>query len=583
MIPDHTIDQILERTNIVEVVGSYLPLKKAGRNFKTNCPFHYEKTPSFVVSADKQIFHCFGCGAGGNVIGFLMKYERMEFPEVTRMLAEKLGIEIPQSTFDRGEQSLNTRIIELNELASQFYHHILKNNKEASGAREYLTKRGINALAINNLRLGYAPSEWRKFFNYARSKGYSEELLKKAGLILPGKNSSSYDRFRQRIIFPIFDVRSRVVAFGGRIFGEGEPKYMNSPETPVYIKARHLYGLNLAKDEVGRQNTIIITEGYLDFITPFEAGIKNIVASLGTALTSEQAVLIKRYAEDVILVYDADNAGEKASLRGIEVLIVEGLTVKIVALPTGMDPDSFVRKNGKDKFKELVDSAVEFFDYQSKVLQTRYDIKTISGKHKFAREFLPTIAKIKNEVLKSSYLTRLSDVLGIDETSLRTEMGKIKDYPSQVRPAPVGHNAPIERALSAEKMILAIMLDNKDALSRIKGHIEVNDFTSPGCRRIAQELFEINNEGNKVNPARLINRFNGEGMPELLSEISSISDTVVDRDRALADCIKWIKNERRKSMINALRSEIKVAQESNDEDKVIRLVVECNKLLKVQE
>ena len=296
LIPDELINQIQDRTDIAEVISGYIPLKRAGRNFRALCPFHHEKTPSFMVSADRQIYHCFGCGEGGNVFKFLMRYERMEFQEAVRHLAKKAGVELPEinSQVNAAQKNLTSQICNANELATEFYHQNLMKGPQAQGARAYLIKRGLKEPAVVKFKLGFAAEGWDGLINYLRTRNISLGIMEKAGLIIPKSGGGYYDRFRSRIIFPILDIRNRVLAFGGRVMDEAMPKYMNSPESPVYIKGDNLYGLNFTKDEIRQKDQVIITEGYLDFITPFEAGAANITASLGTALTENQIRQIGR-------------------------------------------------------------------------------------------------------------------------------------------------------------------------------------------------------------------------------------------------------------------------------------------------
>ncbi len=349
-IPENILEDILNRIDITELIASYIPLKRAGRNFKAVCPFHHEKTPSFMVSADKQIYHCFGCGAGGNAFSFLMQYERLEFPEAVEVLAKKAGVVLPKNKEDSRGASLATQLYSINELAGEFYASTL-NASCGAVVKDYLLSRGIKPETIKTFKLGYAQDKWDSLINYLRGKGINLSLLEKAGLILAKDSGGYYDRFRHRVIFPIFDIKSRILGFGARILPVQEKsgndnslaKYVNSPETPVYIKGRKLYGLNLAKDAIRDLDCVAVVEGYLDFIIPYQAGVHNIVASLGTALTVEQARLIKRYTNNVVMVYDADCAGELATLRSLDIFIDEDMQVKVVSLPNGLDPETVLR------------------------------------------------------------------------------------------------------------------------------------------------------------------------------------------------------------------------------------------------
>ena len=350
MIPNEIIDRVLDKVDIVEIISAVLPLKKTGQNFKACCPFHEEKTPSFVVSAPKQIYHCFGCGAGGNAIGFLMKYEKMEFPEAIKVLSEKAGVQLPRSAEYSGpKNSLYEKLHQANETACSYYEKNLR-SEQGKEAFAYLIGRGLTEKTIKEFRLGFSTDSWQGLVDHCKTGSIDTATLLKAGLVLQKTQTSNfYDRFRNRIMFPIFDQRGKIIGFGGRSLDSSLPKYMNSPETPVYTKGRNLYGLNFSKEQMRRQSYVIIVEGYFDLILPYQNQLKNVVATLGTALTPEQISAIKRFTKNVIMIYDADKAGEAATLRGLDLLISEDMNVRIALLPKGLDPDSFVRKEGREK------------------------------------------------------------------------------------------------------------------------------------------------------------------------------------------------------------------------------------------
>jgi DNA primase len=406
-IPENIIDQIQARTDIVEVISRYIPLQKVGRNYKAPCPFHNEKTPSFIVSPDKQIYHCFGCGAGGNVFSFVMKHENLEFPEVVEMLAEKCGIKLPRSNSGSKElTSLASQLYKINDLAILFFQESLA--RSAAG-KDYLLSRGISDETIKRFRLGYAPDSWDGLLNFFHKKNIQGALLEKAGLVISNEKGGHYDRFRKRLIFPILDMKDRVLGFGGRVLDSSLPKYMNSPETYIYSKGRNLYGLNFTKDAIKKQGYALIVEGYLDFIIPHQAGVNNIVATLGTALTVDQVKLLKRFAGTVIMVYDPDEAGEAASLRNMDLFLGEGVNVYIAELPKGFDPDGYIRKFGTDDFIKLTKSSKNLFDYKLSKLSARFDIRTGHGKAAIAGEMLPTISRIENAVLRSNLVKKLAE------------------------------------------------------------------------------------------------------------------------------------------------------------------------------
>lgn len=491
MIPEKFIEEIQSRIDIVDLVSEYLPLKKSGRNFKACCPFHSEKTPSFVVSPQKQIFHCFGCGQGGGVFQFLMQAEKINFPEAVEMLAKKLGIPI---SYQRDKNSqLKNSCYQAAEEASLFYHNILK-SKEQQDVLAYLQKRGIAQKTIDTFRLGFAPGR-NSLINYMRKKSFTLGTLDKASLV-----SSAGEKFRDtfcdRILFPIFDIRNRVVGFGGRIWKEreGAPKYINSGESLIYSKRKMLFGLNLAKKEIIKEGYVIVTEGYLDMVIPFMRGVKNIVASLGTSLTQEQIKLLKRFCSKVVLVFDSDNAGEAAMLRTINLLLENQLEVKIVSLPQGEDPDSVVRKKGKDHFLKLVGQSLDFFDYKLKVLNNKFNQEDIEEKSKIAENMLTTLDKISSEIKRYQYISKLARCLELDQEVVVSEYRKkfSKKAGRKYSGQPFFSQKENYRKMPSvtEKILLKAMFENSKIFILMQKNFNGEDFTHPLARKIVNFLFK---------------------------------------------------------------------------------------------
>ncbi|OGX52069.1 MAG: DNA primase, partial [Omnitrophica WOR_2 bacterium RIFOXYB2_FULL_45_11] len=424
LIPESTLEEILSRVDIVELISGYIPLKRVGRSYKALCPFHHEKTPSFIVNPDKQIFHCFGCSAGGNAFGFLMQHERLEFPEAIEALAKRTGVIIHEaSAAERKTQNLSEQLYKINEAAAHFYSDQL-HAPEGEPALKYLLKRGLTKETIQRFKIGYAQDKWDGLLNYLRGKGFGLGLIEKSGLIIAKDNGGYYDRFRKRILIPIHDTKGRTVAFGARVLDNSLPKYINSPETPVYSKSKVLFGLDLNNEEIRLKDLAVIVEGYFDLIFPYQAGVKNITASCGTALTQEQIRLLKRYSRNVVLVYDSDNAGQMATLRSIDTLIEEGLNVMAARLPEGYDPDSFARRFGPEGFQKLITEAKDIFDYKLEFLKSKYAPLTIPNKSRAASEMLSLISKFNNTVAKSAYIKKLAEELSLDENSLLLELKK---------------------------------------------------------------------------------------------------------------------------------------------------------------
>jgi DNA primase len=590
-IPENILEDILSRIDIVELISGYIPLKRAGRNFKAICPFHHEKTPSFMVSPDRQIYHCFGCNKGGNAFGFLMEYERLEFPEAVETLAKKAGVVLPEvEKVDAKTLSLTTQLYKVNELTCSFYEHTL-NSPQSSQAKDYLLKRGIKEETIKLFKLGYALDRWDVLINHLRSKGISLFLLEKAGLILAKEGGGYYDRFRGRVIFPIFDVKSRPLGFGARALPEAnkakaqenQAKYINSPETPVYIKGRNLYGLNLSRDAIRESDFVVVVEGYLDLIMPYQEGLRNIVASLGTALTYEQARLIKRYTHNVVMIYDPDDAGELATLRTLDIFVEEGMNVKVVSLPEGFDPDLFVRKNGIEKFKDNIAQAQSLFDYKLKVLKSRYSIKEIEGKARVSSEMLLTINKFKNAVVKSEYIKRLAEELNIKEEALLEELKKIKNDRPYTDSGVQGPGKTLN-INATEKLLIKLMLEEVQLINHIRQHLEPADFQDERISRIVSLMFDLLEQGKSVEPNRLMNHLEDEEIMQVICETTFLPEvSTQNKEEVVEDCIRRLKTQKVKLKRQQLHDQIKLAQHLGDEEKLQSLIREFDNLIKISE
>jgi len=582
LIPENLLEDILSRLDIVEVISGYIPLKKAGRNFKANCPFHHEKTASFMVSAERQIYHRFGCGESGNAFKFLMRHERMEFPEAVEVLAKKTGVILPEQNKPEAARaaSLSSQLHKVNELAVSFYEN---NLHAASGAEacNYLLNRGIKLQTIKEFHLGFATSGWDNLINFLRSKNIALSLMEQAGLVLPKDAGGFYDRFRNRIIFPILDIRSRVIGFGARVMDNTLPKYINSPETPIYTKGKNLFGLNLSKDFIRDSDCAIIVEGYLDFMIPYQQGLKNIVASQGTALTLEQIKLLKRYTHNAVMIYDGDTAGEIATLRSLDILIQEGVNVKVVPLPKGIDPDTLVRNQGIENLKNKVNNATNLFDYKLNVLKSRYNIKDPHGKSKIASEMLLTINKFDNAILRGEYIKKLSEEIKISEHYILEELNKLKS------PVSIGQSAPETLTKNkseinpAEKLLIKFMLEEKELIERIMQELSPSDFQDSRTVKIVSVMHDLVLQGKNIEPSVLMNYFSEDDANQLVCETMFMPDLAdQEREKAINDCIARIKVERLKSRREHLHVQIKSAQSLGDEQKLNRLIQEFHNLIK---
>lgn len=584
LIPENILEDILSRIDIVEVISGYMPLKRAGRNFKANCPFHHEKTPSFMVSPDRQIYHCFGCGESGNAFKFLMRYERLEFPEAVETLARKAGVVLPViQKQDAKSASATTLLYKINELATLFYENNLQSS-EGLRAKDYLLRRGISLETIKAFKLGFASEKWDSLINNLRAKDYNLSLLEKAGLILPRDGGGYYDRFRGRIIFPIFDIKSRPIAFGARILlkeNGDSAKYINSPETPVYTKGRNLYGLNFTKDAIRENDCAVIVEGYLDFIIPYQEGLRNIVASMGTALTLEQARLLKRYTRNVVMVYDPDDAGRIATLRTLDIFIEEDMEVKIVSLPQGLDPDLFVRRNGIQSLKEKIQEAKGLFDYKLGVLKSHYNSKETEGKAKIAHQMLESINKFKNAVLKSEYIKRLAQELDVKEDALLQEARKIKEQKTHA-PEELKINKKALNINPTEKLLLKLMMEEKELIQHIKESLQPADFQDERTSRIVSIMFDLIEQGKSIEPRLLMNYLPEEDISQIISESMFLPEGLSshNKERAADDCIKRLKSEKLRLKRHNLHNQIETAQNLGEEEKLQRLMQEFHHLVK---
>lgn len=482
--------EVLAATDIVDLVGSYIDLKPAGTGrFKALCPFHHEKTPSFHVSHDRQTYHCFGCGKGGDVFSFVQEYEGLNFREALRRLADRAGIRMPAfSPRDDRDEFNRHKLLELGQFAQRLYREILDDPLKGSKARAYLKKRDLKPETIKRFGLGYAPDAWNTLSNPARDKGFREEILEISGLVRRGDRGGLYDFFRDRLMFPIRDVAGNVVAFGGRdLGGEAPGKYINTPENPVYKKSRVLYGVHEAREALRREQRALLVEGYFDLIRCFDAGVENVVASCGTALTPEQAALIRRYVPEVVVVYDGDAAGIKAALRGVGVLNAVGLSVRALALPEGQDPDDYIKAHGVEAFRKLVDEALDFVSFYVTMNGDR--VGSIEGRSEVAGELFSILQDVDDEVRRDEYLKRVARGLRVDEWALRREFQK-SSRDRGARFATVAKEAPPPPPISPdERTFVAVILGHPPLLERVKSGLEGVSLGDGALAEVLRELF----------------------------------------------------------------------------------------------
>ena len=576
---DSKIEEIKSRIDIVELAAEYLTLKKAGRNYTGLCPFHQEKTPSFTVNREKQMFYCFGCGEGGNAITLLMKIANMTFPEAIKSLAEKTGVILPQRSVNKdGSQkdSLREEITGLNLKAAQQFSRNL-NSSAGKAAREYLQSRGISDDAIKHFRLGFAPDTWRSLTDYIEGSGSSLKLAEQAGLIVPGKEGSFYDRFRGRLIFPIENVFGEIVAFGGRIMEKSEPKYLNSPESPVYTKGKNLYGLNKAKEEIRKQGFALIVEGYLDLISLWNAGIRNVVATLGTALTREHLELLRRYTLNVVALFDPDEAGKRALDRSLELFLSMNMHAKALILPDGCDPDDYVKKYGKEKLDRLIELAPAISDYYiENVLGNGRTFEENRDVLKTATEF---IGKISDEIEKNLFIKRVAEKLGISQELLKKEIHK-KDV--HLKPKGGSQKKTIDTHIDpVEVHLIRLLLEYPQKTIYVESEKVLDFFLHPELKHLGEKIVEAYKLLGFIDINVILSADDDKPLREKIYKLSMeappTDDAVVEKN--FTDNIRRIKEKWYKDQHRQLKLKLAHAQESGNEEILSSLLYEKKELI----
>ena len=574
MIPDNIIEEIRLRADIYEVVSEFVPLKKAGKNYKGLCPFHNEKTPSFSVSPEKQIYHCFGCGAGGNVFKFLMEKEDLPFIDVVKRLAQRFQVTIPDSYISQGGASSNEReaLLNCNTLAAKYYTNQLKNPQTGKTAREYLASRGFDSQAIEDFQIGWAPSGWHHLQNHLEDQvKCSKDTLAKYGLVSKKDAADTkdgkvayYDRFRERLMFPIQDTHGNIIAFGGRVLGNGEPKYLNSPETLAYKKGRQLYGFNKAKQAIRQEEQVLIVEGYFDQIRAWESGVQNVVATCGTALTTQQALLLKPYATKAVLVFDADPAGHAAAERGFEVLQENGLSVFVAVLPEGHDPDSLIREQGKDAFLKLIEDAQPFVHYLvGRVLRTA-ETRTTEDKIDAINRVLPVLAKIKNSVERSEHIRYVAEKVGVENRAFLEEMRKSLAQNKSHVDAPVTSK---KANLDPEWYLIHLMLADMEAARDIAATVKLEQYENPLYRETATLLYDLIERDQPLRVDRLIDHTEQSGVKSVLTQVGMEPILFDNVKKAVSDCINEIQKRSIDKKIKDLRKKRNEAELAGQTDR----------------
>lgn len=586
---DELLDEIKSKNDIIDIVSQYVILKRSGRNYMGLCPFHKEKSPSFCVSPDKQIFHCFGCGVGGNVIHFIGKIENLNFIESLELLANRAGIELPKSgnAEDDRISRLKSRVYELNKCAAEFYHQNLY-KPTAKPAQEYVKKRRLDNRTLKAFKIGYS-GRFNELYTELHSKGFTEEEILASCLVNKNQDGKFIDRFRNRLMFPIFDARDRVIAFGGRVLDDSKPKYINSPEDIVYSKGRHLFAYNLAKKD--NPKTIIIVEGYMDAVSLHQRGISNAVASLGTALTEAQGRLLRRSCEKVVIGYDADGAGQAATLRGLEILQNLGCDIRILQIEGAKDPDEFVVKYGPERFQKHVDSAISLVEFKVKMLKRQLNLENVNDKIKFLNEVANILSKIENNMEREVYIDKISLEYKVSKEAIYAEVNKklygnsqsekklerpvttIREVKQDVEEQEVD-----EKTKKTENLIIYLLINYPDkSFERLANIVKNNLIKLEKNKLIINKLYEEHGKGN-INIESIIDLFEDENIVNYLSGIMSSNFEITDVDKCIDDVILTYKKEillkKRNDIMNKLNS-----QNTITKDEVANLEEELNSVI----
>ena len=548
---DELIDEIRNRNDIVDVISQYVVLKRSGRNFFGLCPFHKEKSPSFSVSPDKQIFHCFGCGVGGNVFHFVSKIENLSFKETLEMLAEKSGVELPvlENDGDSKTALLKSKVYEINKIAAEFYHENLY-KPTAKPAQEYVKKRRLDNNALKNFLIGYS-GNFNELYTKLKASGFTEEEILASSLVNKTQDGKFIDRFRNRLMFPIQDVRGRVIAFGGRVLDDSKPKYINSPENIVYSKGRHLYGLNVAKK--GELNKILIVEGYMDAVSLHQRGISYAVASLGTAMTEAQGRLLRKSSEQVIIGYDSDGAGQAATLRGLEILQNLGCDVRILQIEGAKDPDEFVVKYGPERFEKQVEKSISLVEFKIKNLRQNLNIENANDKIKFLKEIAKVLSKINNEIEREVYIDKIQKEYQISKEAIYAEISKLENSNTagnkileraKPRLEQPEKNITNEQTDKREKLVIYLLINYpNEAYQKIKNNIDISDFKNEINIKILKKLYEQYEKGN-INTENIVNWFEEQEVVNELSWILAYDFEINEVKKCVDDVVNTYLKER---------------------------------------
>lgn len=565
---EDTIARVKEANEITEIVSAYIPLTKSGSNLKALCPFHQEKTPSFMVNPGRQIFHCFGCHVGGDVIRFVMLQDGLPFTDVVEKLAERGGIDLPRTGGEPGtRRDRKDLMYGANKAAAGFYSTLLLKGTEGGEAREYLKMRGIHVDVSRNFLMGYAPSGWRSLMDVLVKEGFDPGLLVECGLAVKGeKGRDPYDRFRNRVVFPIHDLHGRILGFGGRVLGDDLPKYLNTPETPIYRKGDSLFGMDLAAPAIRAEGQVILVEGYLDVISLHQGGIRNVVGVLGTALTTEQAKRIKRLTRDCVLIFDSDEAGVKAALRSGMIFLEEGFRCRIVPLESGEDPDTYLRKRGEAALRDQISNAIPVITFAKEEALKRHPGNNVDGRVQVLDAIIPFLAKIKDRAKLGIYLKEIADELKIEQQDLRAKLGSVKER----KQPPLSRGRPQMFLQGWEGLLIHIMVRDPSTIARVKDVADPEDFSSPGVSGLVGKIFS----GAALDD---IIQNTDDNMKDLLTGWA-LEDPVEGKEKALDDCLRRVTEKKLDKMIQETENRLTLAAKKRDDAEYRKLTEEWERL-----
>ena len=587
---EEIIDEVRQSNDIVDVISQYMYLKRSGRNYFGLCPFHNEKSPSFSVSPDKQIFHCFGCGVGGNVISFIMKIEGCGFVEAIQILAEKANIQLPtlENNVDNQREELKAKVYKVNEFTADFYHKNLYTSNAKIG-QEYVKKRMLTNDTLENYKIGFS-GKFNELYTALKRNGFGDQEILESGLVNRNDNGQYIDRYRNRLMFPICDVRGRVIAFGGRVLDDSKPKYINSPENVVYSKGRHLFGLNVAKKYDTKQ--LLIVEGYMDVISLHQRGVKNVVGALGTALTQQQGFLLRKNAEQVILSFDSDEAGQTAKIRAIDVLQNMGLDLRVLQMEGAKDPDEYIIKYGNARFKNVVDRAISVLEFKIKILKNKLNLDNINDKIKFLNEIAKLLSNIDNTMEREIYIEKISDTYQISKEAIYAEVNKLSYAKNQnekildKKKTVVVHRkqeiSQVSQTLQKrENMILSILLTgNMDLYQVIKINVNCDEFKDELNKKIAKKLYEEFEKGNS-NINAILDKMDDEEQSHI-TEIMADDYGIDDMEKAIDDIIQSYQrdklNDRKMQILTLLDEQLEGNEKKNLESELIGIVNQLAKM-----